>query len=78
MTTLNNNYLVIHCVFVDSRHKMQCLITVIVAVILLVGVASSCPSVCNCTSNSNRVNVDCSSRGLDKIPIELPSNTYIL
>jgi hypothetical protein len=57
---------------------MQCLITAIFAVILLVGMASSCPSACNCTINSNRVKVDCSSRELDSIPTELPSNTYIL
>ena len=57
---------------------MQCFITIIVAVILLVGMASSCPSVCGCTNTSNGVNVDCSSRGLDRIPTELPSNTYIL
>ena len=57
---------------------MQCLITAIVAVILLVGMASSCPSVCNCTSNSNGVDVDCSGRGLHSIPNKLHSNTYIL
>ena len=57
---------------------MQCLITAIVAVILLVGVASSCPSDCGCTNTSNGVNVNCSSRGLDSIPTHLPSNTYIL
>jgi hypothetical protein len=57
---------------------MQCLITVIVAVILLVGMASSCPSVCGCTNTSNGVNVDCSSRGLERIPADLPDNTDIL
>ena len=57
---------------------MQCLITAIVAVILLVGVASSCPSDCGCTNTSNGVNVNCSSRGLDSIPTDLPNNTYIL
>ena len=57
---------------------MQILITAIVAVILLVGVVSSCPSVCNCTSYSNGVHVDCSSRGLDSIPTDLPNNTYDL
>jgi hypothetical protein len=57
---------------------MQILITAIVAVILLVSVVSSCPSVCNCTSDSNGVYVDCSSRGLDSIPTDLPNNTYDL
>jgi hypothetical protein len=57
---------------------MQCLITVIVALILLVGVASSCPSVCRCINTSNGVNVDCSSRGLDSIPTDFPQNTYTL
>ena len=57
---------------------MQFLITAIVAVILFVGVVSSCPSVCSCTDNSDGVTVDCSSRGLDSIPTDLPNNTYIL
>jgi hypothetical protein len=57
---------------------MQCFITVIVALILLVGVASSCLSVCGCTNTSNGVNVDCSSRGLDSIPTDFPKNTYEL
>ena len=57
---------------------MQILITAIVAVILLVGVVSSCPSVCSCTDNSDGVNVDCSRRGLDSIPTDLPNNTYDL
>ena len=57
---------------------MQILITAIVAIILLVGVVSSCPSVCSCTSNSNGVNVDCFSYGLDSIPTDLPNNTYDL
>jgi hypothetical protein len=62
---------------------MQFLITAIVTVILLVGVASSCPSVCSCTSNSNGatlkgVHVNCSSRGLDSIPTDLPSYTDYL
>jgi hypothetical protein len=57
---------------------MQILITAIVAIILLVGVVSSCPSVCSCTSNSNGVNVDCFSSGLDSIPTDLPNNTYDL
>jgi len=57
---------------------MQCLVTAIVAAILLVGVASSCPSVCGCTNTSNGVNVDCSSSGLDSIPTDFPKNTYKL
>jgi hypothetical protein len=57
---------------------MQILITAIVAVILLVGVVSSCHSVCSCTDNSDGVNVDCSRRGLDSIPTDLPNNTYDL
>ena len=57
---------------------MQFLITAIVAVILLVGVASSCPSVCSCSNHSVGVNVDCSNRGLYSIPTDLPNNTYDL
>jgi hypothetical protein len=57
---------------------MQFLITAIVAVILLVGVASSCPSVCSCTGGSYVVDVNCSRRGLDSIPTDLPRNTYNL
>jgi uncharacterized membrane protein HdeD (DUF308 family) len=37
---------------------MQFLITAIVAVILLVGVAASCPGVCSCTSDLNGVHVN--------------------
>ena len=54
---------------------MQCLITAIIAVILLVGAASSCPGVCGCFNTSNGVNVSCSSRGLVSIPTDLPTNT---
>ena len=57
---------------------MQFLITAIVAVILLVDVASSCPSVCGCTDTLDGVNVDCSSSGMDSIPTDLPNNTYDL
>jgi len=57
---------------------MQFLKTSIVVVIVLVGVASSCPSVCSCTDISDGVTVDCASRGLDSIPTDLPDNTYIL
>ena len=64
---------------------MQFLLTAIVAVILLVGVESSCPSVCNCTSNNiidgfilKGDHVNCSSKGLDSIPTDLPNNTNYL
>jgi hypothetical protein len=67
-----------HLIFVDRRRKMEFLITTIVAVILLVGVVSSCPSVCNCTDNANRLVVNCDDRGLDSIPPDLPNNTYVL
>ena len=67
-----------HLIFVDRRRKMEFLITTIVAVILLVGAVSSCPSVCNCVDNGNQVKVNCTSRGLDSIPTDLPNNTYYL
>jgi hypothetical protein len=67
-----------HLIFVDRRRKMEFLITTIVAVILLVGVVSSCPSVCNCTGNANQLEVNCHDRGLDSIPTDLPNNTYVL
>jgi hypothetical protein len=54
------------------RHNMQFIITTTV-VILLVGVASSCPSVCRCGFD-----VDCSGRRLDSIPTDLPDDTYYL
>ena len=57
---------------------MQILITAIVAVILFVSVASSCPSVCGCTDDSIGVIVNCSNIGLDSIPTDLPNNTYDL
>jgi len=57
---------------------MKLIITAIVAVILLVGVVSSCPSVCSCTDTSDGVHVDCNKRGLDSIPTDLPNNTYNL
>jgi len=55
---------------------MGFLLTTIVAVILLVGVVSSCPSVCVCIGSS--VVVQCAGRGLNSIPTNLPSNTYSL
>jgi hypothetical protein len=67
-----------HLIFVDRRRKMEILIGTIVAVILLVGVVSTCPSVCSCTVTANLPNVDCSGRGLDSIPTDLPNNTYYL
>lgn len=57
---------------------MEFLITIIVAVILLVGVVTSCPSVCSCSENTNGLDVDCYNRGLDSIPTDLPNNTYTL
>ena len=57
---------------------MQFLITATFAVMLLVDVASSCPSVCSCTDTSDGVTVDCSGRGLYDIPTNLPNNTYAL
>ena len=57
---------------------MQFLITAIVAVILLVGVASSCPCVCGCSKHSGRPVVYCNSRGLDSIPPNVSNNTYDL
>ena len=57
---------------------MKLIITAIVAVILLVGVVSSCPSVCSCTDTSDGVRVNCYSRGLDSIPTDLHNNTYSL
>ena len=57
---------------------MQFLITAIVAVVLLVGVASSCPSVCGCSKHSGRAVVYCNNRRLDSIPLDLTNNTYDL
>ena len=54
---------------------MQFILIAIVAVILPVGVASSCPSVCNCHDHLYLVKVNCSSRGLDSIPTDLPTDT---
>jgi hypothetical protein len=53
---------------------MQFIITTTV-VILLVGVASSCPSVCRCQEGGL---VDCSRKRLDSIPTDLPHSTYEL
>ena len=57
---------------------MEFLITTIVAVILLVGVVSPCPSVCSCSVTSDGVNVVCSNRGLDSIPIDFTSDTFFV
>jgi len=57
---------------------MEFLITTVVAVILLVGVVSSCRSVCSCSYKANEVYVDCYNKGLDSIPTDVPSNTYTL
>jgi len=43
---------------------MEFLITTIVAVILLVGVVSACPSLCVCSGSV----VDCKNKRLDSIP----------
>jgi hypothetical protein len=57
---------------------MQFLITEIVGVYLLVGVVSSCPSVCNCYNDTERFIVSCISKDLDSIPTDIPKNTYKL
>ena len=57
---------------------MEFLITTIVAVILLVGVESSCPDGCRCHAISEGVAVYCNSSGLDSIPKKFPSDTYAL
>ena len=62
-------------VFVDLRHNMQFLITTTAVVILLVDVASSCPSVCSCSNYSYGLKVDCSRRRQDSIPTDLPDST---
>ena len=64
--------------FVERRRKMGFLIATIVAVIVLVGVVSSCPSVCSCAGNANGFYVSCAGKGLDSIPTDLPNNTYKL
>jgi hypothetical protein len=53
---------------------MEFLITTIVAVILLVGVVSSCPMVCNCVEGV----VSCNNKTLTSIPADFPSNTLVL
>ena len=61
---------------------MEFLIATIVAVILLVGVQSSCPHGCRCFDVPEKlgvgVAVSCNSRGLDSIPTGFPSDTYVL
>ena len=57
---------------------MQFLITEIVGVYLLVGVVSSCPSVCNCYTDTEGLVVDCDSIDIDRIPTDIPNNTYKL
>jgi hypothetical protein len=57
---------------------MEFLITTIVAVILLVGVESSCPDDCKCHAISEGAAVYCNSRGLARIPTGFPSDTYAL
>jgi ribosome biogenesis protein Tsr3 len=65
-------------VFVDLRHNMQFLITTTAVVILLVGVASLCPSECRCLSQDGEPVVDCSHTRLDSIPTDLPDKTIRL
>ena len=50
---------------------MQFLIATTFAVISLVGVASSCPDVCSCSSSM----VSCKYRGLSSIPKDIPYTT---
>jgi hypothetical protein len=57
---------------------MQLSITAIFGLVLFVGVAASCPNICNCTTNSEGVYVDCRSKGLNIMPSDLPNNTYAL
>ena len=57
---------------------MKLLIAATFAVISLVGVASPCPRVCNCTDTEQGVIVDCSNQGLSSIPANIPTNAVIL
>ena len=57
---------------------MQLSITAVFGLVLFVGVAASCPNICNCTTNSEGVYVDCRSKGLNSMPSDLPNNTYAL
>jgi hypothetical protein len=53
---------------------MEFLITTIVAVILLVGVVSECPSLCVCAEGT----VYCKNKALHSIPTDLPLNSIVL
>ena len=55
---------------------MQFLIAATVVVILLVGVVSSCSTVCSCDYTSEGLQVDCYDRELNSIPTDIPDNTY--
>jgi hypothetical protein len=57
---------------------MQFLITEIVGVYLLVGVVSSCPSVCDCYNVTEGLVVSCIGKDLGGIPTDIPNNTYKL
>ena len=57
---------------------MQFLITTTFVVFSLVGVASSCPSVCGCIDFPQGTTVNCSNRGLVSIPGDIPISTYVL
>ena len=55
---------------------MEFLITTIVAVILLVGVVSSCPTNCTCSPDYGvAMYVDCDNKELDSIPKDIPDAT---
>jgi hypothetical protein len=55
---------------------MEFLITTIVAVILLVGVVSSCPTNCTCsTEYGGAIHVGCVNKELDSIPRDFPDAT---
>jgi hypothetical protein len=57
---------------------MEFIITTIVAVILLVGVVSSCPTNCTCTEYGSAIHVGCSNKELDSIPKDFPDATSLL
>jgi hypothetical protein len=61
---------------------MEFLITTIVAVILLVGVVSSCPTTCMCgptpPTHGGGFLVNCAKKELDRIPTDFPNVTSLL
>lgn len=56
---------------------MQVFITSVV-VVVLVGVVAACPTVCSCRDYFHGLQVDCSGRGLDSIPKDIPDDTHTL